>query len=91
MAEEAARLVVKEKVEADLAFIWEDAKVDVQTQAAFATKGFVSVRLFTNAADSKAELRTLLKEELSLDPTQDPQARMKQAASCSARRLGSGT
>eukprot|EP00971_Amphidinium_carterae_P050389 992641-Amphidinium_carterae.1 len=38
MAEETARLVVKEKVEADLAFLWEDAKVDVQTQAAFANK-----------------------------------------------------
>eukprot|EP00971_Amphidinium_carterae_P230155 4567966-Amphidinium_carterae.1 len=59
MAEEAARLVVKEKVEADLALIWEDAKVDVQTQAAFVEKGFASRLTALDEVASNSELREI--------------------------------
>jgi hypothetical protein len=62
------RTLIRERVESDLAFLWDDTKVDLTNQVALATAGYTSVRIFVGLADTKAELRTVLAADFQLDP-----------------------
>ena len=68
LSEPQQRAYVRDHVESDLAFLWDDSKVSLVTQVAIATAGYVNVRIFVGLADSKADLRTVLARDFNLDP-----------------------
>ena len=62
------RKYIREHVESDLAFLWDDTKVSLANQVAIATAGFSTMRIFVGLADTKADLRTVLGRDFNLDP-----------------------
>eukprot|EP00971_Amphidinium_carterae_P209066 4147586-Amphidinium_carterae.1 len=77
MASTAERIA---NINADLWFILDDNSVPAQTQAKLSDDGFTTIRLFSNTAESKAEIRELLAPGYGLNPATDPSARRVQAA-----------
>ena len=62
------RAFIRENVESDLAFLWDDSRVSLVHQGAIATAGYTTVRIFVGLADSKAEVRAALARDFNLDP-----------------------
>ena len=63
------------KVEHELLFIWDNAKIPSDIQASLAALGFTSVDIFVNMEPNKEEMRALLKEELKFKDDMKLQAK----------------
>ena len=62
------RAKIKDVLRSDLHFILEDCSVPLRAQLSLAEAGFSTLRLFANIADSKKELRELIKTDLGVEP-----------------------
>ena len=65
---EVMRTYLKENVDADLTFAWDDAGVDLTVQYAMAQGGYKRSAIFIGLADTKTEVRAAMKDTFGLDP-----------------------
>ena len=62
------RVFLRERADADLTFIFEEAGIDLDLQVAMVQAGYTSVQRFTGIADTRAEVRAALREDFRVDP-----------------------
>jgi hypothetical protein len=64
------RTLIKNEVESDLAFLWEDSGIELGEQVKLAQAGYKKLRTFVGLADTKADVRAALAvAPFDLDPT----------------------
>ena len=67
-------------LDSDLSYLLDDSGVPREVQAKLAEVGYKSCRIFARAAETAAELRQMVKDDMTLDPTADAKARVVTAA-----------
>ena len=77
------RRYIAENVTADLQYVLQDAEISLVNQYAV-TQHYKNLRVFSQIGDTKAEVRTALKDDFRLDPTTGPEVRAEVARFISA-------
>jgi hypothetical protein len=68
LSDDDRKAYLKEKGASDLLYVFTDSQVPLVQQYDLVMKGYATLRLFSGLEDTRAEMRTALKDEMGLDP-----------------------